>query len=125
MNSNAVYQTPISMDEYMAARWVAEGFFTHRVALPAGDAEAQEAWVTLGFGRYLTAAVRPTDAVVPLVTPRALTIERASPEVIEGPTLTILSAGVITAETLCNSSGASSMSRRVIRVRVIAIASGC
>jgi GNAT superfamily N-acetyltransferase len=67
----------------LAARWVADGFFTHRVAIPAGDAEDQEAWVTLGFGRYLTAATRQVAAPVKVANPRALTIERASPEDID------------------------------------------
>jgi GNAT superfamily N-acetyltransferase len=39
--------------------FVARGLFVHRVhILP--DADVQEAWVSLGFGRYLTAAVRDT-----------------------------------------------------------------
>ena len=67
----------------LAREWVDEGFFTHRIAIPAGDAELQEAWVTLGFGRYLTAAVRPTAAPVPVGKTRNLTIERASPEDID------------------------------------------
>lgn len=67
----------------LARPWVDAGFFTHRVAIVPGDAELQEAWVTLGFGRYMTAATRPTAAEVPLPRPRNLRIERASPEDIE------------------------------------------
>lgn len=66
----------------LAQAWVAEGYFTHRVAVPAGDTDVQEAWVTLGFGRYLTAAVRPTAVEVP-IRARALTVEQASPEDID------------------------------------------
>ncbi|MCC6958933.1 MAG: GNAT family N-acetyltransferase [Dehalococcoidia bacterium] len=67
----------------LARTWVDAGFFTHRISITHGDAELQEAWVTLGFGRYMTAATRPTANPVPLAKPRAIRIERASPEDIE------------------------------------------
>jgi len=67
---------------FLARDWIARGFFIHRCAIAAGDAAMQEAWVSLGFGRYLTAATRPTT---PVTRPAAtgLDIERASPEDIE------------------------------------------
>lgn len=67
----------------LAARWTRDGFFTHRAAIPAGDLAAQEAWVTLGFGRRLTAATRVTSSPVKVTHPRALRIEHASPEDID------------------------------------------
>jgi len=65
---------------FLAGSWVENGFFTHRIGVSATDAQANEAWVTLGFGRYLTAATRPTAVPVQVNIPRELTIERASPE---------------------------------------------
>jgi GNAT superfamily N-acetyltransferase len=47
----------------LAALWTANGYFVHRVGLVAGDPEAQEAWVSLEFGRHFTAATRPTGPV--------------------------------------------------------------
>jgi len=67
----------------LAQKWVDQGFFTHRLTVIPGDMEAQEAWVTLGFGRYMTAATRATSVPVPTRANRGLTIERASPEDIE------------------------------------------
>ena len=67
----------------LAGRWVAEGFFVQRVAIPAGDPELQDVWVTLGFGRCLTAATRSSAPPVTLAQPRNLTVERASPEDID------------------------------------------
>ncbi|MGE0600832.1 MAG: GNAT family N-acetyltransferase [Dehalococcoidia bacterium] len=67
----------------LAGRWTNEGFFHHRVGIPAGDAGAQEAWVTLGFGRRLTAATRTTSEPVAVAHPRPLRIEQASPEDID------------------------------------------
>ena len=67
----------------LAGPWAMEGFFTQRIAIPAGDSEVQEAWVSLGFGRYLTAATRPTAPPVAAVRSSSITIERASPEDID------------------------------------------
>jgi GNAT superfamily N-acetyltransferase len=67
----------------LASAWVAEGYFVHRASIPAGDPEMQDAWVALGFGRQTTAATRPTAPTVIVPKPRALTIERASPEDID------------------------------------------
>ncbi len=47
----------------LATRWVAEGFFVHTSAIVPGDADMQEAWVAIGFGRELTAATRGTGPV--------------------------------------------------------------
>ena len=48
---------------FLSDHWVHDGFFVHRIDLAAGDSEVQEAWVTLGFGRSTTAAVRGTGPV--------------------------------------------------------------
>lgn len=69
---------------FLARAWVDSGLFVHRVAIVPGDMELQEAWVALGFGRYMTAASRVTGSPVVVSSPRALTIERASPEDIDG-----------------------------------------
>jgi GNAT superfamily N-acetyltransferase len=66
----------------LAEDWVASGFFTHRAHIVPGDAEVQEAWVSLGFGRALTAGTRHTG---PVANARAAGIEvhQASPEDID------------------------------------------
>jgi GNAT superfamily N-acetyltransferase len=48
---------------FLSDLWVHDGFFVHRIDLPAGDQEVQDAWVTLGFGRWNSAAVRGTGPV--------------------------------------------------------------
>jgi len=63
----------------LAGEWVRGGFFAHAINVPAGDAEVQEAWVSLGFGRKTTAAVRPTGPVE-TTSARALDVHRASAE---------------------------------------------
>lgn len=67
----------------LAGRWTADGFFVHRVSTTASNPELQEAWVTLGFGRKLTAAIRSTAAPVGIAHPRTIQVERASPEDID------------------------------------------
>ena len=44
----------------LAARWVADGFFIHNVAVSALDPGVVDAWTPLGFGRKSVCAVRPT-----------------------------------------------------------------
>ena len=48
----------------LAGQFVARGLFVHRVHI-IPDPDVQEAWVSLGFGRHLTAAVRDTALPVP------------------------------------------------------------
>lgn len=55
----------LAMYAALSREWVDEGFFVHRWAIPAGDVRTQEALVGCGFGRYMTAAVRPTALPVP------------------------------------------------------------
>ena len=52
-----------AMYAVLAARWVKQGFFVHQVNITPADADVQEAWVALGFGRTTTAAVRHTGPV--------------------------------------------------------------
>jgi GNAT superfamily N-acetyltransferase len=52
-----------AMYGWLAERWVAGGFFWHTTHIVPGDLEVQEAWVSLGFGRKLTAATRGTGPV--------------------------------------------------------------
>ncbi|GMV86487.1 MAG: hypothetical protein AMXMBFR80_23420 [Dehalococcoidia bacterium] len=66
----------------LAGEWAAGGFFVHRCAVPAGDPDMQEAWVSLGFGRHLTAATRAT-AAVERSGGGGIDVQRASPEDIE------------------------------------------
>ncbi|HEY4669304.1 MAG TPA: GNAT family N-acetyltransferase [Tepidiformaceae bacterium] len=48
----------------LAAGWVSEGLFTHRLYITPGDREVEEAWVSLGFGRAMTAGTRDTGPVM-------------------------------------------------------------
>lgn len=66
----------------LSAEWVRAGFFAHAISIPAGDGDVQEAWVSLGFGRKTTAAVRPTGPVE-MTGPKSLDVHRASAEDIE------------------------------------------
>ena len=66
----------------LAGEWVRGGFFAHAINVPAGDAQVQEAWVSLGFGRKTTAAVRSTGPVETTST-RLLDVHRASAEDID------------------------------------------
>lgn len=67
----------------LAAQWVADGFFVQRVAIAPGNAELQEAWVALGFGRQMTAATRATHPVEARQDAAGIEIERVSPEDID------------------------------------------
>ncbi|MBE0608421.1 MAG: GNAT family N-acetyltransferase [Dehalococcoidia bacterium] len=78
-DATAVYR---ALYGFLACGWVANGFFIHRCAIPPGDAAMQEAWVSLGFGRYLTAATRPTSPVERRKA-AAIEVQRASPEDID------------------------------------------
>lgn len=65
----------------IAGEMVGCGLFTHRVHI-IPDADVQEAWVTLGFGRHLTAAVR--DTAVPVDGAQAeIEVHQASAEDID------------------------------------------
>jgi GNAT superfamily N-acetyltransferase len=44
----------------LAADWAREGFYVHTVHITPGDADLQEAWVSLGFGRGTVCASRET-----------------------------------------------------------------
>lgn len=67
---------------HLAARWVAGGFFSHVTHIPAGDAALERAWVALGFGGQITAAVRPTTPVEAPVT-RSVEVHCAGVEDLE------------------------------------------
>ncbi|MBI5947569.1 MAG: GNAT family N-acetyltransferase [Chloroflexi bacterium] len=64
----------------LAGEWVRDGFFLHTTHIVPGDAELQEAWVALGFGRKITAAVRPTGPVEAPAAAANLDIHLAGPE---------------------------------------------
>ena len=53
----------------LAVTWTDDGFFRHRIGIPAGDPQQREAWFELGFGAAITYAGRD---VAPLSTPAAL-----------------------------------------------------
>ncbi len=67
----------------LAGAWVRDGFFLHTTHIVPGDAELQEAWVALGFGRKTTAAVRPTGPVDAPPATGGLDIHLAGPEDLE------------------------------------------
>ncbi len=71
------------MYRHLAETWVDEGFFVHRASILAGDADEQEAWVSLGFGRAMTAATRPAADPVANVRPTSVEVHRAGTEDIE------------------------------------------
>lgn len=74
-DATAVYR---ALYACLAEEWVRDGLLVHRVEVMAGDREVEEAWLSLGFGRAMTAATRPTEQPVE---GRAaeVTIERATP----------------------------------------------
>lgn len=81
LDATAVYR---AMYAALAAEWTRDGYFIHRVAIPAARPAIQQAWVELGFGRYLTAATRPTaDPVRGRLPATTVDIRRASPEDID------------------------------------------
>jgi len=53
----AVYR---ALYEHLAGLWARQGYFIHSADIPAGDADVQEAFVSLGFGRKTVCAVRST-----------------------------------------------------------------
>jgi GNAT superfamily N-acetyltransferase len=59
-DTTAIYRALYS---WLAERWIVDGFFVHNAHITPGDAEVQEAWVSLGFGRKLTCGVRDTGPV--------------------------------------------------------------
>jgi len=66
---------------WLAATWTDDGFFRHRIGIPAGDPEQRDVWFELGFGAAITYAgrdVRPLDSAAILdsdVSIRAATTE--------------------------------------------------
>ena len=68
----------------LAALWVRQGFFDHQTHIFAADAELQEAWVALGFGRTTTAAIRPTiEPVAGAQSSQGREVRRAAEEDLE------------------------------------------
>ncbi|MAF54348.1 MAG: hypothetical protein CL694_15220 [Chloroflexi bacterium] len=57
-------QTYRLMYARLSQRWVENGCFKHAISLPAGDAQAADAWHSLGFGLNVVDAVRDTSPVV-------------------------------------------------------------
>lgn len=76
----AVYR---AMYAALAADWTRAGYFIHRISIPAANLAIHQAWVELAFGRYLTAATRPTAEPVRGRLPVTVDIRRASPEDID------------------------------------------
>lgn len=76
MDATTVYR---AMYAELAAAWVASGLFTHRVAIVAGDRAVEEAWVSLGFGRAMTAATRRTSEPVEAAEPAGFEVATATP----------------------------------------------
>ncbi|GAB4335422.1 MAG: GNAT family N-acetyltransferase [Dehalococcoidia bacterium] len=77
---------------HLAEGWTRKGFFEHRAHVVPGDAEVQEAWVALGFGRHMTAATRSTEDPVRNTRAAGIEVHDASPEdidVVMGLSLTL------------------------------------
>jgi len=65
----------------LAVGWTEDGFFRHRVGIPAGDREQRNVWFELGFGAAITYAgrdVRPLDSAAPM--PSEVSIQEATTE---------------------------------------------
>ena len=73
----------LAMYAALSRNWIDEGFFVHRWAIPAGDPRTQEALVACGFGRYMTAAVRPTALPVAGAGNPGVETREATPEDLE------------------------------------------
>ncbi|MFN0144937.1 MAG: GNAT family N-acetyltransferase [Dehalococcoidia bacterium] len=71
------------MYRHLAAQWVRDGYFIHRTAILAGHADEQEAWVSLGFGRAMTAATRRAADPVTNIRPTGIEVHRAGTEDID------------------------------------------
>lgn len=68
----------------LAEEWVSEGLFTHRLYITPGDREVEEAWVSLGFGRAMTAGTRDTGLAVDAMAPAGqIEVHAASSEDLE------------------------------------------
>jgi GNAT superfamily N-acetyltransferase len=67
---------------HLATDWVAAGFFTHRAHIVPGEADVQEAWVSLGFGRHTTCGTRDTGPVAN-ARPANIEVHQASQEDID------------------------------------------
>jgi GNAT superfamily N-acetyltransferase len=67
----------------LSADWVRRGFFDHDWAIVAGDAGVQEAVVSLGFGRHITAATRPASDPVPGAASTSIEVHLAGAEDID------------------------------------------
>jgi len=70
-------QTYRLMYARLSQRWVENGCFKHAISLPAGDAQAADAWHSLGFGLNVVDAVRDTSPVVG--TSEDVDVRRAGP----------------------------------------------
>jgi GNAT superfamily N-acetyltransferase len=57
---------------WLASRWVVDGFLQHGIGVLVEERDAHEAWVTLGFGRHFSAALR---GVEPLAEPTRADLE--------------------------------------------------
>ncbi|MEX0784312.1 MAG: GNAT family N-acetyltransferase [Dehalococcoidia bacterium] len=71
-----------AMYTVLADDFAAHGLFTHRIHF-VPDAEVQEAWVTLGFGRHLVAATRDTGIPVDGTRAAGIEVHQASAEDID------------------------------------------
>lgn len=77
----AIYR---ALYQHLAELWARDGFFIHTTHTVPGDADAEEAFVSLGFGRKTTCAVRPTgDRVEVRASNPGLEVHRASSEDLE------------------------------------------
>lgn len=64
----------------LAEGWVGDGVLVHRVHTVPGDAAVEEAWVSLGFGRAMTAGTRETARPVEGAGAATVRVDQATPE---------------------------------------------
>lgn len=67
----------------LAPEWLKAGCFSHYVDLAAADADANEAWFSLGFGEDIAATIRDTGPVAGAETAAAIEVHRAAAEDID------------------------------------------
>ena len=65
---------------HLSDRWVAAGFFNHRVDFFADDDELREIWFRMGFGAVTTYAGRDVSPTEPAPLGDGIEIRRATPE---------------------------------------------
>jgi len=76
----AEYDVYRALYAFVAAHFVEAGYFDHNIFVSASDAAVEEACVSLGFGRLVTAAIRTLDGAPPVSASGTVDVHEASSE---------------------------------------------